>query len=156
MDILQTVLTELDVILENLNARLMYYNKGMEEIVMDVRNCRMCGSLYNYIGGPYRGLAKVKEYIEENPGATMTMISEECDVTPEQIQRWVREDRLAFADDSPIGIPCEGCGTMIKSGRFCDKCRANMANGFSQAYAQPEPAKPQRKTDSNAKMRFFE
>jgi len=45
---------------------------------------------------------------------------------------------------------------MIKSGRFCDKCRANMANGFSQAYAQPEPVKPQRKTDSNAKMRFFE
>ena len=99
MDILQTVLTELDVILENLNARLMYYNKGMEEIVMDVRNCRMCGSLYNYIGGPYRGLcprcvqkmedkfAKVKEYIEENPGATMTMISEECDVTDRKSTR---------------------------------------------------------------------
>ena len=23
---------------------------------MDVRNCRMCGKLYNFIGGPYRNL----------------------------------------------------------------------------------------------------
>ena len=45
---------------------------------MDVRNCRGCGRLYNYIGGSYRNLCPdcvrkleekfdiVKDYIEEN------------------------------------------------------------------------------------------
>ena len=45
---------------------------------MDVRNCRMCGKLYNYIGGAYRGLCpncikvmedkfiEVKEFINDN------------------------------------------------------------------------------------------
>ena len=45
---------------------------------MDVRNCRQCGKLYNYIGGSYRNLCpscikqledkfmEIKEYIRDN------------------------------------------------------------------------------------------
>ena len=56
---------------------------------MDVRNCRGCGRLYNYIGGSYRNLCPdcvrkleekfdiVKDYIEENHSATMNQISED-------------------------------------------------------------------------------
>ena len=96
---------------------------------MDVRNCRMCGKLYNYIGGPYRGLCpdcvrkmedkfeEVKEYINENGTATISQVSADCEVSVKQIEKWVREERLCFAADSPIGIACEKCGKMIKSGR---------------------------------------
>ena len=113
---------------------------------MEVRNCRGCGRLYNYIGGSYKNLCplcinelenkfeEVKEYIEQHKNATMPVISAECGVKIDQIERWVREERLFFADDSPIGIACENCGITIKSGRFCPACKSKMTNEFSQLY----------------------
>lgn len=113
---------------------------------MEVRNCRGCGRLYNYIGGSYKNLCplcineledkfeEVKEYIEQHKNATMPVISQECGVKIDQIERWVREERLFFADDSPIGIACENCGVTIKSGRFCPACKSKMTNEFSQLY----------------------
>lgn len=136
---------------------------------MDVRNCRMCGSIYNYVGGSYKNLCprciqkmedkfqEVKKYIEEHPGANIAEVSQEFDISQEQIQRWVREDRLAFSDSSPVGIPCEGCGATIKSGRFCAKCKQTMVNEFSGAYAQPaKRVKQQDDTKKSARMRFIE
>ena len=65
--------------------------------------------------------------------------------------------RQQFADDSPIRIPCEGCGAMIQAGRFCEKCKAELANGFKQTMMQNKPAAPekkQKKSDGD-KMRFL-
>ena len=79
---------------------------------------------------------------------------------PAQIRQWIREDRLQFAEDSPIRIPCEKCGTMIRSGRFCEKCTMEMTNGFRQVLNQGRPAPAQtsrndmRKSDRD-KMRFL-
>ena len=68
---------------------------------MDVRNCRGCGRLYNYIGGSYRNLCPdcvrkleekfdiVKDYIEENHSATMNQISEDCDVSVRQLKKLI-------------------------------------------------------------------
>ena len=61
---------------------------------------------------------------------------------------------------------CGSCGTKLQDKAVVppvdndfkpdiELVQAEVQNG-AQAYAQPEPAKPQRKTDSNAKMRFFE
>ena len=81
---------------------------------MDVRNCRNCGRLFNYIGGPNicqacrdeaeKKFANVKEYIQDNPRSSMQEISDANDVTTNQIRQWIREERLQFSDDSPIGI----------------------------------------------------
>ena len=113
---------------------------------MEVRNCKSCGRLYNYIGGTYKNLcpecvskmedkfAEVKEYIENNIVATMPQISKDCDVRMEQIERWVREERLFFSEDSPIGIDCESCGVTIKSGRYCPACKNKMTNVLSDLY----------------------
>ena len=110
---------------------------------MDVRNCRMCGKLYNFIGGPYRNLCpnciekmeekfdEVKEYIEEHKAATINEVSEECDVSSRQIEQWIREERLMIAEDSPIGIRWERCGATIRSGRFCERCKNKIANMIS-------------------------
>ena len=80
---------------------------------MEVKNCRGCGRLFNYIGGGYllcpacmdeldKKFTTVKEYIRENPKASLTQISEDNDVSVVQIERWVREERLVFADDERI------------------------------------------------------
>lgn len=55
---------------------------------MDVKNCRGCGRLFNYIGGGYflcpacmealdKKFQVVKKYIQDNPKATMTEISQD-------------------------------------------------------------------------------
>ncbi len=110
---------------------------------MDVKNCRKCGKLFNYITGPHvcpsckeRMEAKfqeVKKYIQQHGRANMTEVSEECQVDIQQIQTWIRQERLQFADDSPIGLPCEVCGKRIGSGRFCPECKDNMMRNLNSA-----------------------
>ena len=110
---------------------------------MEVRNCRSCGRLFNYMGGAplcpacqkklEEKFQEVKAFLEENPNSSVETVADELDVSVKQIRQWIREERLQFADDSPIRIPCEGCGAMIRSGRYCDKCKAAMTNGFREA-----------------------
>lgn len=136
---------------------------------MEVRNCKNCGRLFNYIGGAYKNLCpackdaledkfrEVKKYVEDNPRSSINDISENMNVSVKQIEKWVREERLYFADDSPIGIECERCGKMIKSGRFCDACKNEMGNQMSSLYqaVNKEPEKKIVRSKEN-KMRFLD
>ena len=81
---------------------------------MDVRNCRGCGRLFNYLQGPHlcpacmqkleEKFSQVKDYLEDNPHATIPEIAKDNDVSTRQIEQWVREERLYFSDDSPYGF----------------------------------------------------
>ena len=135
---------------------------------MNVRNCRKCGRIFNYVAGPHicpacrekqeEKFQEVKNFIRDNMDATINVVSEECDVEIPQIQQWIREERLAFSDDSPIGVSCENCGAMIKTGRFCEKCKKGMANDLSNAIRKPEAPKlePKKQDRENPKMRFLD
>jgi len=132
---------------------------------MDVRSCRNCGRLFNYLqGNPICPACKrkledkfeqVKMYIRENNLATMQQISDANDVSVKQLKQWVREERLTFSDDSPVGIECENCGTLIRTGRFCAKCKNNMANTLTKLYAVAPPEEIRKKKDKD-KMRFLD
>lgn len=134
---------------------------------MNVRNCRKCGKMFNYVMGvPMCPACKdameevfqgVKKYVQEHKGASINDVAEACEVEAQQIRQWIREERLEFSDDSMIGIACEKCGTTIKTGRFCEKCKASMATDLNSAFrpAAPKPiAKPDPKDNRN-KMRFI-
>lgn len=134
---------------------------------MNVKNCRKCGKIFNYIGGiPIcpnckeeleKKFEEVKEYVRNNPRSDIKTVSTECEVEMGQIQQWIREERLVFADDSPIGIPCEKCGAMIKSGRFCENCKNEMTRGFNDAFRKPTAPPPvQKKEAAGSKMRFLD
>ena len=135
---------------------------------MNVRNCRKCGKLFNHIlGMPICPACKealenkfqeVKKYIRENRQADIREVAEACEVEVSQIQQWIREDRLEFAEDSPVKLPCENCGEMIRSGKYCEKCKRDMANNLSSAIEKPkliiEPPKKSQPTGN--KMRFLD
>ena len=134
---------------------------------MDVRSCRNCGRLFNYIQGQPICAAckqkmedkfiKVRDYIRVNESASMKQISEENDVTVKQIKQWVREERLTFSSKSVVGIECENCGAMIRTGRFCDKCKNNMATNLKQMYAMPAVAEDSGKRERDKdRMRFLD
>jgi predicted amidophosphoribosyltransferase len=132
---------------------------------MELMNCRSCKKLFNYIGGEKicpnckkeleDKYQEVKEYIKENPGSAATVVAEECDVSIKQIKKWVREERLVFAEDSLIGIECEKCGKQIHSGRFCKECAAGLASGLGDACKVQHVANPVKKTGAG-RMRFLE
>lgn len=134
---------------------------------MEVRNCKGCGRLFNYLQGPRlcpacvkkleEKFTQVKQYIYDHPDASIPQISKDNEVSSRQIEQWVREERLYFSDDSPYGLACESCGKTIKTGRFCDACKTNMANTFQNAYKKPEAPKPESsKTRERDKMRYLD
>ena len=102
---------------------------------MDVRNCRGCGRLFNYLQGPHlcpacmqkleEKFSQVKDYLEDNPHATIPEIAKDNDVSTRQIEQWVRED---------------------------------MANTFQNAYQKKEAPKPKssRVISERDKMRYLD
>ncbi len=136
---------------------------------MNVRNCRKCGKIFNYIGGQpicpacaealEAKFQEVKEYIREHKdAASIVVVAQECNVDVNQIRQWVREERLTFGEDSVMGIECESCGATIKSGRFCDKCKNDIAKGLIDAAGlnkKPEP-EARKQVREAARMRFLE
>ena len=134
---------------------------------MNLRNCSRCGKMFNYIGGQpicepckkalEEDFQKVKQYIEDNPRASLREISEENGVTTKQIQQWIREERLMFSKDSPLQLLCESCGEPIQTGRFCAKCKGKMANTLNNTFAKPTPQIQQpAKKENKAGMRFLD
>lgn len=134
---------------------------------MNVKNCRNCGKLFNYIGGmPICPACKeeaekkfviVKDYIRDNHGASVRKVSEECDVDEAQIRQWVREERLVFDTPDGAGVYCEVCGTPITSGRYCDKCKISLVNDLNAAGRKPVAKQPNKKPEKdNPRMRFLQ
>ena len=131
---------------------------------MELMNCRSCKNIFNYITGEKicpacrdmleEKYQEVKKYINENPGTPANKVAEDCEISLKQIKKWVREERLTFADDSLIGLDCERCGRIIHSGRFCKECAGGLADAMNEAYRVQHVA-ARRKTGAG-KMRFLE
>ena len=134
---------------------------------MEVRNCKGCNRLFQYLSGAplcpackeelEKKFVEVKEYIYNNPGASITQVSEENDVSIKQIKQWIREDRLVLSTPSPDGVLCEQCGTPICSGRFCVSCKAKITNTLGSVLNKPKTNwEPEKKEKDGNKMRFLQ
>ena len=135
---------------------------------MNVRNCKKCGKIFNYVVGPVicprckegqeAKFQEVKKFVQENHGADITEVAEACEVEVKQIRQWIREERLEFTADSPVKIPCENCGEMIRSGKYCEKCKREMTNNLSSVMEKPKAvhAEPKKTQPSGNKMRFLD
>ena len=134
---------------------------------MNVRNCRRCGKIFNYVmGAPLcpvcreemeKKFHEVKKFIQDHPGVGIPEVSEACEVEPSQIRQWVREERLEFAEGSVVDIACEKCGAPIRTGRFCEKCKASMINTMNSVYKEPQAGQPLNTGNrDNPRMRYLD
>lgn len=134
---------------------------------MEVTNCKQCRRIFNYIAGPRicpacrqkleEKFQEVKDYIRDNPQASIAEVAEAMDVGVQQLRQWVREERLCFAEGAATGMVCENCGVMIRMGRFCDKCKGNVAKELESAYQKPHTETPiQKDKRERARMRFLD
>ena len=132
---------------------------------MEVKNCKNCGRLFNHLSGPRLcgeckqkledKFMEVRDFIRDNPHASITEISETMEVSTSQIHQWIREERLIFSEDSMVTIECENCGASIRTGRFCEKCKSETAKGLGNLYKSAAPAM-QKKDRDRDKMRFLD
>lgn len=132
---------------------------------MEVRNCKTCGRLFNVLSSERicpdcrkkldDKFQEVKEFLEQNPNSSVEVVSKETDVSAKQIRQWVREERLVFSENSVEGIECEQCGKMIRTGRFCESCKAAITNNLNSAIDKPKKAPVQKKTHDKDRMRFL-
>ena len=133
---------------------------------MNVSNCKSCGRLYNVLVNEKicpackqaleDDFQQVKKYLEENPNASVEEVSRENDVTVKQIKQWVREERLVFSEGSIEGVECENCGTMIRTGRFCEECKMKMKNNLMSALDKPKTPEIKKTEKDRDRMRFLQ
>lgn len=112
---------------------------------MEIRNCEKCGKIYRYDGSKIcmdcrreeeNEFLRVKEYIYDNPGSTIQLVSEETEVSTKKIFRYLREGKLEIKDNNNnLVLDCERCGKPIKSGRFCEKCTIELERELKGAVA---------------------
>lgn len=130
---------------------------------LGLTNCRKCGKLFHRISSPIcpdcekaleEKYQEVRQYIKEHEQTSIGEVSEEMDVSVEQIKKWVREERLYFKDPSSAGIECLKCGVPITKGKYCSQCADQMANQF-EASIHKKGSKQEIKKDGN-KMRFLD
>lgn len=123
----------------------------------DLRNCRRCGKMFNYLSGPpicmdckkddEEIFKKIKEYLYDNPGATLSEVATVLEVSVEKIKMFLKEGRLEIKDGANIILECERCGKSIKTGRYCDACSREMATGFKESVA-PQTASAEERNEA--------
>ena len=81
--------------------------------------CEDCGFV------DYDDYGKVRNYIEQHPGATSAQASAETGVSQKAIRGMLKEERLEISANSSVFLKCEACGAQIRSGRFCNNCQTS-------------------------------
>lgn len=138
---------------------------------MNVINCLNCGKIFNYNGFGSKlcpvcrkldeeDFKKVKEYLYENPGASMTEVANALEIPVSKIKRYLREGRLEIVSEQNLFLQCERCGIAINTGRFCDQCLKAMTKEFKSVLHEenkgPErPVVKDVKISDKNKMRYL-
>ena len=134
---------------------------------MDVSNCKNCGRLFNAINRERicpncqklldEKFVVVLEFLRENPNSSVEEVTKECEVSTKQIRQCVREERLTFSENSMEGIECERCGTMIKTGRYCEACKLAVGNDLRSVMNKSRVEQTVRKSAKDKdRMRFLQ
>lgn len=128
-----------------------------------LKNCEKCNRVFAH---PTRSMCEgcfeeelanfvaVKEYLKENPGASVAQVANETEVDVGIIYEYIRQGRLDIIP-SDVKFHCEICGAEISFGRICPKCKGDLVKGFrSQPVSEPEPESKPR--DRGSKVHYLD
>lgn len=129
---------------------------------MSIRNCKKCSRIYaddNFDLCPIcrnsdaEEFKIVKDFLYDHPGADIQTVAEATGVDTKKIMRFLRDGKLEIVGDSPnLLLDCERCGTPINSGRFCNKCVAEMEREFKSVLPSNNPASTKNRGKESDKM----
>lgn len=134
-------------------------------IILEVKACKHCRRLFESASGAFvcpdcylelEAMFKIaKKYIRSHPDSSIFEVSDACKIEVEQIKQWIKDERIEYTKDSRIGIECEKCGVLIKTGRLCEACKNETVNILKSAYTKTNIVGTEEKNIDNAKMRFL-
>ena len=135
-------------------------------MALNIINCKKCGRIFQQITSRRicpdcekaleDKFLEVRDYMRQNPNVSIMEVSREKEVSVEQIKQWVREERLLFTNAEGSGIECVMCGIPITTGKYCARCKGEMAHTLGNAYEKPKVVlQPQQPSSSKGKMRFL-
>lgn len=132
---------------------------------MEVKVCRNCKKMFQYTTGPVlcpkckqieeELFLKVKEFLRENPGATLYEVTQVTGVSARLIEKYLRQGRLQVAIGSPMALNCERCGKKIVTGKYCNECKKEISDELT-GVKDSIVAQEQAKNNPHAKMRFLQ
>lgn len=151
---------------ENKNNNEAAKKKEEDNPFMRTKMCQRCKRMFYYSGFGHiycdyckradtRDFDKVKDYILENPGATMLEVADQTGVLMKFIEIYLREGRLEIPENSPIFIKCEMCKKDIRFGRVCPECAEKLTQKKKEEmnFDEYQIGEPPKKI---GKMRFIE
>jgi len=122
-------------------------------VSLNVTNCPKCGRImmkgprsicpncHQQIEDQYE---KCLKYLREHRKCTLAELSEATEVSTTQITKFIREGRISVAEFEKLYYECELCGTSIREGHMCEKCRAKFvhdANGTTDGQRRSQDTK---------------
>ncbi len=102
---------------------------------MQVRQCRICGKLFQSMGNYVcleceekldQEFRLVRDYLYDHREADITEISRETGVSERSILQFLKEERLTLSVPSE-NIRCEHCGKPVMGGKICEDCRNRLS-----------------------------
>lgn len=109
---------------------------------VQVIKCPRCGTIFTRERHPIcsacwrheqDNLDHVRRYLDENPHSTVDDVSEGTNVPAKDVVRFIREGYLVAPTGNAIQYPCDACGRLISSGRFCGSCGERLTKGLEGA-----------------------
>lgn len=110
---------------------------------MELINCKKCGRMFGSQNGELycskcrvdddADFKKVREYLYDNPGASVQEVAEGTGVSETLIIKFLKQERIEITEDENSLLSCERCGKSIKTGRYCVVCKAEMKKELSKA-----------------------
>lgn len=132
---------------------------------MTIVNCKTCGKIFNYDGFKICPVCrkaedelfkKVKEYLYKHPGSSAQAVSEATEISIDKILSYLKQGKIEISGDNMI-LECEICGVAIASGKYCDKCNANLQRtlqGASKAMKPKEETTPVKSKPTDSSKMF--
>lgn len=136
---------------------------------MEVKTCRRCKKLFNYVVGDVicpvckeeeeKVFQDVKAYIRENNYVNENEILEKFDVTAKTIRQWIKDGRLEVKVGSSLALHCKRCGKAIASGDICEECKQkdmqNIVSLGASVRKEVKPLEVKKPEHTGNKMRFL-
>jgi len=107
---------------------------------MFICNCGRCGKLVksettsicpDCIEAEEKEFNRIKEYLMENPFATIFQVSISLNISFKSIKRYLRENKLEIIERNNQKnkfLSCLKCQEPIQSGCYCTKCATSLQN----------------------------
>jgi flagellar operon protein (TIGR03826 family) len=126
---------------------------------MNLANCPRCGKLFsrqkqNICPNCFNEIEKEYQacvtYLKENKNCTLQHLSDETEVSIRQITQFIREGRINISNNPNMGIPCDSCGELTRSGSICDSCRDKLQRDMRLAQSQADSSLSKQNEDNRS------